>query len=106
MIEEAESNANDYADTAVSNAVGAYAAEGVEASGLRKEIAEAEAAAKEYTNSAIEGLTTSVSDQNAYDAVKHEGTNLKVTVVQTNGMLESLTIDDSNLVIDCGEYDA
>ena len=49
---KAQTAAQNYADSTVSTAVGAYAAEGVEASGLRKEIAAAEAAAKSHADSA------------------------------------------------------
>ena len=56
---KAQTAAQNYADSAVSTAVGAYAAEGVEASGLRKEIAENSAADQAYAKAYTDALFTS-----------------------------------------------
>ena len=64
----------------------------------------AESNAKKYTDEEINALDATVSGQNSYDASTHAGTNLKVEVVQTDGVITAVNITDSGLVIDCGEY--
>ena len=64
----------------------------------------AESNAKKYTDEGINALNATVSGQNSYDASTHAGTNLKVEVVQTDGVITAVNITDSGLVIDCGEY--
>ena len=73
---KAQTAAEGYADTAIATAVGAYAAEGVEASGLRKEIAAAEAAAAALTaaNAALAADKAKLEKEN--DALEAENAKL------------------------------
>ena len=94
---KAQTAAQNYADAAVSTAVGAYAAEGVEASGLRKEIAAAEAAAKSHADSvaatakseAISAAGTAASG--LLDAYKTEVGNTYATKGEQTALETSLT---------------
>lgn len=95
----AQTAAQNYADTAVNTAVGAYAAEGVEASGLRKEIAAAEAAAKSHADSvaatakaeAISEAGTAASG--ALNAYKTEVGNTYATKGEQTALETSLTTE-------------
>ena len=94
---KAQTAAQNYADAAVSTAVGAYATEGVEASGLRKEIAAAEAAAKSHADSvaatakseAISAAGTAASG--LLDAYKTEVGNTYATKGEQTALETSLT---------------
>ena len=96
---KAQTAAQNYADTAVSTAVGAYAAEGVEASGLRKEIAAAEAAAKSHADSvaatakgeAISAAGTAASG--LLDAYKTEVSTTYATKGEQTTLETSLTTE-------------
>lgn len=66
----AEQNAKDYTDDEIEKAIGVYASEGVEASGLRKEIAEVAAEAKSYSMVTVEGEELSGLGTNVREAYK------------------------------------
>ena len=94
---KAQTAAQNYADIAVSTAVGAYAAEGVEASGLRKEIAAAEAAAKSHADSvAATAKSEAISEAGTaasglLDAYKTEVGNTYATKGEQSALETSLT---------------
>ena len=67
---QALEDAKGYADEEIEKAIGVYASEGVEASGLRKEIAEVAAEAKSYSMVAVEGEELSGLGTNVREAYK------------------------------------
>ena len=94
---KAQTAAQNYADAAVSTAVGAYAAEGVEASGLRKEIAAAEATAKSHADSVAataksEAITAAgTAASGLLDAYKTEVGNTYATKGEQSALEATLT---------------
>jgi antitoxin component YwqK of YwqJK toxin-antitoxin module len=67
---QALEDAQKYTDEEIEKAIGVYASEGVEASGLRKEIAEVAAEAKSYSMVAVEGEELSGLGTNVREAYK------------------------------------